>query len=68
MNVEEFVNRMDEAEKVLKYTFRLNFAAADQELKKLQAKNEGCWLKQQQNRHTGCLRHLFLTDGTATHF
>lgn len=31
MNVEEFVNRMDEAEKVLKYTFRLNFAAADQE-------------------------------------
>lgn len=31
MNVEEFVNRMDEAEKVLKYTFRLNFAATDQE-------------------------------------
>ena len=31
MNVEEFVNRMDEAEKVLKYTFRLNIAAADQE-------------------------------------
>ena len=31
MNVEEFVKRMDEAEKVLKYTFRLNFAAADQE-------------------------------------
>lgn len=31
MNVEEFVNRMDEAEKVLKYTFRLSFAAADQE-------------------------------------
>ena len=31
MNVEEVVNRMDEAEKVLKYTFRLNFAAADQE-------------------------------------
>lgn len=31
MNVEEFVNRMDSAEKVLKYTFRLNFAAADQE-------------------------------------
>jgi hypothetical protein len=31
MNVEEFVNRMDEAEKVLKYTFRLNFTAADQE-------------------------------------
>ena len=31
MNVEEFVNRMDEAEKVLKYTFRLNFAAADKE-------------------------------------
>lgn len=29
MKVEEFVNRIDEAEKVLKYTFRLNFAAAE---------------------------------------
>ena len=29
MKVEEFVNRIDEAERVLKYTFRLNFAAAE---------------------------------------
>lgn len=73
MKVEEFVNRIDEAEKVLKYTFRHNLQqpkirSKECQLKKLQIKNADCWLKRQQNRHTECLRRLFLTDGMATRF
>lgn len=74
MKVEEFVNRIDEAEKVLKYTFRLNFAAMPKirrqgmPAEEVANQERGLWLKRQQNRHTECLRRLFLTDGMATRF